>query len=323
MLAHTSNEYKAQSVATGGARHGEQSGVTNLEIRTHNVQLVQFPPSLSSFDQPSDGGYWRIDLDIFGEDKPGKPYIEVQAISYEQKPYKKLKKKRKEKLEGEEEKKMRKDMDYEDLLRSVCRSKKEMRKKVLMMRADRMLTLTTREGVEDRGSFLKIMDRFRRIVQKHFGKDEFQAVVVLELQERGAYHAHMALNKFYNIKLLRGFWTKALTGKYWHKGCDWEMPGNVQMSSPRKGFWNRHKISKYMAKYMAKEFEDHPISCKRYTSWGKIDRPARVTIYMPRLLDPHYFIKKEVEYLMGVKLKPGFETTVAGFELIWFCVDTR
>ena len=319
MLAQSRIGYKAKSVAIGDAGHGARSGALSLEVRTHNEQSVLSTSPIYSFDPPVGSPYWRIDIFDFGEDKPNKPYIEVQAINYEEKPCVKVKKEKKKRIGV----KAREDMDYEDLTRSETRAKKEMRRKVLMMKADRMLTLTTRGCIEDRKEFWKIVDRFRRLVQKHYGKDEFQAIVVLELQKRGAYHAHIALNKYYSVEVLRGYWTKAISGKMWHKGCGWESPGNVDMTRRRKGFWNRHKIAGYMAKYMKKEFESNPINSKRYTSWGKIERPARMTIYFPVMFDPHYLIKKTVEDLMVVKLKPGFETTVAGFELIWFCVDVN
>lgn len=224
--------------------------------------------------------------------------------------------KRKKKSDDEKEKpKNRSDIDEMHRLRSAYRAKKEMRHKVMMMGADRMLTLTTRENISDRDKFLKCLDRFRRRCARQW--PGFQTVIVLELQERGAYHAHLALNKFYNVNLLRYFWREAICGNGNASGND--SPGNIDMTSPGKGNYNRSKIAHYLSKYMGKEELDLPAGSKRYMTWGKIPAPKKHVFYVSPTFDPFYQIKKLLESITQKRMRKFFELPPSVFsEIYWF-----
>lgn len=242
--------------------------------------------------EPLEGPHWRIKVRNFGDG-----CIEALGVLMDGKPENR---KRKPKGEG-----LREQMDVKELEKCNRRARRAMRHKVMMMKADRLLTLTTRECIEDREEFMRALKRFLRLCREQFGS--FVYVCVLELQERGAYHAHLALNRFYNVNVLRHLWKKAVGGD-----------ANVDMTSPRRGFWNRHKIAGYLAKYMSKDLEGQRMNTKRYMSSEGIEKPVELEFFMPVAWDVFYLLKQVVEVITGVPMRRWFESKDGGIPIIWF-----
>jgi hypothetical protein len=170
---------------------------------------------------------------------------------------------------GEKVSRSRADMSHDDLRRSIIRARKQMRHKLLMMRADRMLTLTYRENITDVEMAYKHLAKFEKSCRRYW--KGFTFVAVLEYQKRGAIHFHLALNTFYHVAILRKFWHRAIGST----------DGNVDMTSPRKGGkWNRVKIARYMAKYMGKSVDLQEVGRKRYTSSRGIPAPDTSRYYI-------------------------------------------
>jgi len=166
--------------------------------------------------------------------------------------------------------------------RSVRRSARAVRFLVKQIQADRLLTLSTRENIQDRDQFKKRMKRFFELVRKGWGGQQgisnFAYVAVLERQERGAYHAHIAIKGAVNFNFLRTAWHKAL-------GCPGLMvgelsPGNVDVTTPRAARWGTEfsrwkaaKLSAYLVKYMSKTFDDGISEKHKYFKSKDIEPP--------------------------------------------------
>jgi hypothetical protein len=136
--------------------------------------------------------------------------------------------------------------------RSVRRSKQSMRRRVLMLHADRMLTLTKRGKFSSLDECWAAWARFERVCSR-FYRQKWKYVVVPELHADGeTYHLHVALSGFYDVGMLRRFWYRALGGSGRERGTD--TPGNVDLSydAARRGSRSRIRIAGYLAKYLGK-----------------------------------------------------------------------
>jgi len=136
----------------------------------------------------------------------------------------------------------------ENAARAAERARRTLRHAVKQLRLDRMFTFTTRECISDRDKFLSYWARFLRIVREAKGRHWLKYQCVLELQERGAYHAHVAVRGYKDILFLRQSWLKALGG-----GVGKDSPGSVQISPWSRGAVSRRKLIAYMVKYMGKD----------------------------------------------------------------------
>jgi len=186
----------------------------------------------------------------------------------------------------------RDDMEPEHLARSISRARKSMRHKAMMMRADRMLTLTYRDMVTDLDLAYSHLATFERLCRKQWGKFDF--IAVPEYQKRGCLHFHIALNRFYSVGLLRHFWHKAIGSK----------GGNVDMTSPRTGAqWNRVRLCRYLSKYMSKSIGLQCIGRKRFTSSRGIPAPAKSVYFAPVGPDTFRLILRFIESFSGTSVR--------------------
>jgi len=155
-------------------------------------------------------------------------------------------------------------MDELTLRKSEARARTSLKRKVLSMSADRMLTLTFKDNVED---ITVAWDRFKYFckLMRFRYRDRFQYVAVPEYQKRGAVHFHLALSDYYHIQTVRRFWLKAV-GRF---------GGNVDITSPRKfgkKSWNPKRIANYISKYLSKT-DSVDFNKRRYSTGGKIQVP--------------------------------------------------
>jgi len=165
----------------------------------------------------------------------------------------------------------KKEMNESTLKKSQQRAKAQVRRKILSMQADRLLTLTFRENVTDIDEAWKILKYFIKLMRWRF--KDFQYVVVPEYQKRGAVHFHLAVRGYYHANTVR---------RLWHRAAG-EHGGNVDITSPRKyiskNSWNPRRIGAYLSKYMNKE-ETVDFNKKRYTSGGKVKIPESIKGWM-------------------------------------------
>lgn len=180
----------------------------------------------------------------------------------------------------------------QNVRRSATRAKQAVHFAVRSMGADHMLTLTTRENITDRAQFFAVFQEFIRLVRNKDLKNincelilktrkekrPYPYVAVPELQERGAYHMHIACIGKQDIPLLRACWFVALNGNENDRGSNTK--GNVDIAYRQLPFGRRSEnystfqLVKYMTKYMAKSFEQtNELGLKRYSSARDIPKP--------------------------------------------------
>jgi hypothetical protein len=151
------------------------------------------------------------------------------------------------------------------------------------MAVNSLWTLTIKENMQDREAMLRYIDRFRRRVAKVLG--EWRYLAVIEPQERGALHVHLATHalklrivqggvKVKSWDVMRAIWRSvlALDG----------LTGNFD-EAKRKKRWGKPQpirgagaIASYIAGYVAKDMEDSELNRKRYSVSKGIELPQAV-----------------------------------------------
>lgn len=154
------------------------------------------------------------------------------------------------------------EMDEATLAKSRSRARRTVRSRLLMMQADRMLTLTYRENVTDIEQAWRDFGKFNRVMKWRF-KDRWQYVCVPERQERGAIHFHLAIRGYFPVNTVRRFW-RDVVGE-----------GNIDITSPRahgKASWNPKRIAHYLTKYITKN-DTVGFNRRRYSASTNIEAP--------------------------------------------------
>ena len=153
------------------------------------------------------------------------------------------------------------------LAKSRQRAKTTIRRKLLSIRADRMLTLTFRENVTDIDAAWRVFKYFCKLMRFRY-KEKWAYVAVPEYQKRGAVHFHLGISGFYAVGTVRRFWLRA---------CG-QLQGNIDITDPRKfnkKSWNPKRISNYLSKYVSKN-DSVEFNKRRYSSGGEIPVPEPV-----------------------------------------------
>lgn len=148
-------------------------------------------------------------------------------------------------------------------------AKKRVRQACKVIGADRMVTLTYRENIQDREKALKHWKEFTRRLRRCFA---FHYVAVMELQERGAIHFHVAVRGRQSYHLLRSIWQSVVGNT-----ADGKTGGQVNVRDPHRfGFGKDgvHKLAAYIAKYCTKSMECREIDQKRYFASRGIPKPT-------------------------------------------------
>ena len=138
--------------------------------------------------------------------------------------------------------------------RSARRAKTQVRRLIKAKNLDTMLTLTYKENVEDRARMARDFDVFMKRIRRIF--PHFQYVCVFERQKRGAWHAHMAVQRVQSHYLHRGVLVKSydLLRAVWRAVVG---EGNVDISKARRHSQrNIAKLAGYLSKYLSKTFDD-------------------------------------------------------------------
>lgn len=163
-----------------------------------------------------------------------------------------------------------KERDEADIQRdrekAAYRASAKVRQFALEIRADRLLTLTSRGLLTDYDVVVSTWKRFMRILEQAGAK--FDYVAVPELHKSGEhYHIHAAINGFLKADLLRRCWQIALGGKGNERGRD--ALGNIDLKQQKRKQTDPNKrtigIARYIAKYISKSYlEHHQFNRKRY-----------------------------------------------------------
>ena len=155
-------------------------------------------------------------------------------------------------------------MDERTLVKSSSRARTVVRRKALSMMADRMLTLTFKDNLEDLDTAWERFKYFSKLMRFRY-REKWQYIAVPEYQKRGAVHFHLAISGYYHIQTIRRLWLRAV-GRF---------GGNVDITSPKKfgkKSWNPKRISQYISKYISKN-DSVDFNKRRYSSGGDIQLP--------------------------------------------------
>ncbi len=186
----------------------------------------------------------------------------------------------------------------ENLKRSIIRARQKTQINVRQLGANHLLTLTTRDVLTD-SEFDQAFTKFARLVRtKKFINGKLTAVKkknkwlyhgVPELQERGAWHIHIAVVGKQDLNFLRACWYVALGGNPDDKGKDTK--GQIDVQTRKKRFSGASKIFKtmqlvkYLTKYIAKSFErDETLGKARYKASRDIKKPVEWRQYLSQTM---------------------------------------
>lgn len=190
-------------------------------------------------------------------------------------------------------------MDPAVLEKSARRAKTTVRRKILTMQSDRLLTLTFRENLKDIDDAWKRFHYFSKLMRNKFPK--YQYVCVPEYQKRGAVHFHLAIRGFYPVKAVR---------KFWRRACG-SLQGNIDITRPRKGSdWNPSAIAFYLAKYLNKS-ETVDFNRRRYSTGGGINIPPSVNGWLAISVDKGHTLStlgQVMEELSGKEIRCMWES---------------
>lgn len=150
--------------------------------------------------------------------------------------------------------------------KAAFRAARRVRQLSLEIKADRLLTLTSRNRLTNLDETVAAWKRLMRILDR--AKAKFRYVAVPELHANGEhFHIHAAISGFIRVDTLRRCWQIALGGKGNERGAD--ALGNVDIkrsgryqNDPGRGCTN---IARYLSKYITKGYsEQHHFNKKRY-----------------------------------------------------------
>lgn len=190
--------------------------------------------------------------------------------------------------------------DRESSIDAACRrAKQKVRLKCKAMGVNSLWTLTYRANVTDRELVLRHLEQFVRRTRAVLG--EFVYLAVLEPQERGAWHVHMATHqlpsrivsggaKVKSWDVMRAIWRR-ITG---------ELGGNFDESKARKRWGTKDerisagKVARYIAGYVAKDMRESELNRRRYSSSKGIELPEvyratwRTEVHLAELIELAY-----------------------------------
>lgn len=152
--------------------------------------------------------------------------------------------------------------------RATKRAQAEIRRDLLSIEADRMLTLTYRENMTDRGRAIADIMRFNRSMRTRF--ENWQSVTVLEWQERGAAHFHLGISGFYDVHVVRDIW-RGIVGE-----------GNIDIRFKPDGRGNCYsKLAAYMGKYLGKDLDQGRKAGEHRYFRCNVGQKAKQVYYIP------------------------------------------
>lgn len=191
----------------------------------------------------------------------------------------------------QERKKSREEMSEEDLERSCRRARKTLRQAVKTLKPDRILTLTSREYLQDQDQLWRAWKEFSRLMKKRYG-DRWVNVVVPELHKNGKHwHMHVAVRGFMEVNGVRRLWRMALHRTVTRAAQD-ATPGNIDISwFDKKGSRAPVAIARYMTKYLSKQFHLGEMHRKRYEKTRGL-QPVKVRIYGPWEIEDLWIMRK-------------------------------
>jgi hypothetical protein len=192
--------------------------------------------------------------------------------------------------------------------RAVRRSKQSIRFLCKEAGVDRLLTLTYRENMQDRERLYDDFKRFVRLVRKQH--PDWMYVAVPELQDRGAFHVHIAVRGWQRVDFLRRCWYRALGGTGTERGE--HTPGAVNVTSPRgkrTGWrqWETSSLASYISKYVSKTFSEVDAEKRRFWASKMVQKPKPYRVWLVAASMPQAIHQAYQALSLGEGLGPDFK----------------
>lgn len=177
------------------------------------------------------------------------------------------------------------ELDALNRERSTRRARTKVRRLAKAKGLTTLLTLTYRENMVDRDRIARDFDvfckRLRRVVPG------LEYVCVFERQKRGAWHAHIAVQRVlphyaYRGRLVRSY---DLLRSMWRAvvGAD---NGNIDVSRNRRVQRSSAKLAAYLSKYIGKTFDQAEKHVNAYSASGRaLPAPVIRRVLSPQLVD--------------------------------------
>lgn len=286
---------------------GGAAAVPSLELVTLKDTVHKKLSEFGASATPGGNSEWAVTLTEFSSS-----HAECTAL-YKEDGFKSGSKKKGEKKERAT---TNEDRSTTALNISAIRTKKVMRSKVLMMKADRLITCTTRDPIRDRSTFEEITRKFFRKMRNV--KEGFQYVAVFEMhnsrktsdRKLKSYHLHIATRGYFKYNEVRQAWEEAVRST-----IDLEDPtltaGNIDVQKPLQATAH-NSLARYLAKYLLKDIASGDVNKKRYWSSRNIEEPEKFTFYISPALHPIYVIQQIVEHVFGKRLTNYFRPELEG-----------
>jgi hypothetical protein len=156
--------------------------------------------------------------------------------------------------------------------RSARRAKTQVRRLIKSKNLDTMLTLTYRENMTDRAQIARDFDVFMKRIRRIFPR--FEYVCVFEEQKRGAWHAHIAVQRVQSHYLHKGTLVKSydLLRAVWRAVVG---QGNVDISKARRHSQrNIARLASYLSKYLSKTFDAGGVGDSYRASGKALPKPV-------------------------------------------------
>lgn len=181
------------------------------------------------------------------------------------------------------------ERDKENSKRAAKRARQNVRYKCKAFEADHMLTFSYRENVQERARVVADWEAFVRLFRVRY--PEWQYLAVVEAQERGSLHLHVAVRGRQDIKWLLRCWLLSI-GQDADDVIAWYVRGvalgekslgAVNVEAPNKRWrsdyeggknWKTGKLASYLSKYIGKDFDVGKKGDKRYWASRNIEKPV-------------------------------------------------
>ena len=166
-------------------------------------------------------------------------------------------------------------------IRAARRAKQRVRHLCKAMAVNSLWTLTYRANVVDRELVLRHLDAFRRRVVEVLG--EWKYVAVLEKQERGALHIHLATHalpvrlasggvKVKSWDVMRAIWRRVVG----ELGGNFDEAKRVRRYGSSTAVRGASAIASYIGGYVAKDMRESELNRKRYSVSKGVELPEAV-----------------------------------------------
>lgn len=224
--------------------------------------------------------------------------------------------------------------NVENRNRAAKRARQNVRYLAKSIIADHLLTFSYRENVEDRAKVAADWKEFVRLFRVRYPSWAYLAV--LEKQDRGALHIHVAVTGKQDIRWLLRCWLLAI-GQPLEDVSQWlvggvklgeRSMGAVNVEPPKKRWggmsrqWKRDKLAGYLTKYIGKEFEEADKHAKKYWHSRNMEKPQierfwlKAKTYAEAVIEAH-----DLVYYTGATSVSMWGDCLAG--VVWITGETE